>query len=110
MDEKRKPVKKAGPILALLLLLLPVLYVASAGPAAKLVVNRRLNWDTYNAIYAPLLAIGGEVRNALRRDRLVAWVVYSRWILLANAWVGLFGDIRPLEVPSSRWARRGALP
>ena len=51
MDDKRKPRKKAGTILAVVLLLLPVLYVASAGPALTMVPGR-IAPQTYWRVYA----------------------------------------------------------
>lgn len=47
MDEKRKPRKKAGAAVAVVLLLLPVLYVASAGPAVAMALRRNVDCDTY---------------------------------------------------------------
>jgi hypothetical protein len=54
MDENRKPKKKAGAILALVLLLLPFLYMASAGPAMALCTHRKIPCDTYFFVYAPV--------------------------------------------------------
>ena len=66
MDDKSKPRKKAGAILAVLVLLSPMLYVASAGPAAAWVVESYdFNDDSdfvsrarmYERVYAPLIAV-----------------------------------------------------
>jgi hypothetical protein len=55
MDEKRKPRKKAGAILIVaVLLLLPVLYVASAGPALAMVSEGKFNHRTYRRYYSPV--------------------------------------------------------
>jgi hypothetical protein len=56
MSENRKPRKKAGAIVALvlLLLLLPLPYVASIGPAIALTADGELSPSTYVSLYAPV--------------------------------------------------------
>lgn len=55
MDDKGKPRKKAGAIVALVLLLIvPVLYVLSYGPAWGLLIEERLSEEIFYMFYAPL--------------------------------------------------------
>ena len=54
MADKRKRTKKTeAAFCTLLLLVLPVLYVASAGPVAMLVMDGTVKRETYNYVYAP---------------------------------------------------------
>ena len=75
--DKRKPRKKAGPILAMVLLLLPLAYVASSGPAAAWVVEPdqfstfESRARTYNRVYAPLVA--AEWRSGTVQSAMMEW-------------------------------------
>jgi hypothetical protein len=74
MDEKRKPRKKAGAILAvavLLLFILPVVYVASIGPATWMVINRHAKIRAYRHIYGPVVAL--ETRGELALNAMDWW-------------------------------------
>ena len=53
MDENRKP-KTGGAAILAVLLLLPVLYVASVGPACAMLVHDIIDSRTYQAIYWPV--------------------------------------------------------
>ena len=57
MDDKRKPRKKAGPILSLLLLVLPVLYVLGSGPTFALMWSERIPEQAYRSAYGPLVRL-----------------------------------------------------
>ena len=53
-----------------LLLVLPAGYLASAGPAAAMVVQGNISLDTYESAYAPL----SNVRStSVRADRAMQW-------------------------------------
>ena len=55
MGNNRKPAKKGGAVaLAAVLILLPVLYVASAGPALAMVFNGQMTAHAYWRVYAPV--------------------------------------------------------
>jgi hypothetical protein len=58
MNDKRKSKKRGVAILAVVLLvLLPVLYVLSIGPAQWLLMTDRIAGTTYSAVYKPLIWI-----------------------------------------------------
>ena len=73
MNGKRSS-KKSGAAVAVLLLLLPVLYVASSGPANRLVCTGRVSEQTFNLFYAPLLWAAYSSETAL--DILTAYVSF----------------------------------
>jgi len=50
---------------ALFILIVPVLYVLSIGPAAWLMVNGYINDGTLHALYDPLILIDGKLRPPL---------------------------------------------
>jgi hypothetical protein len=78
MANKRKRTKKAEAAFCILLLLvLPVLYVASAGPVAMLVMSGTVERETYNYAYAP---VAGEEERSNIVGRVMGW------------WRGLFVD------------------
>jgi hypothetical protein len=57
MDDKRTS-KQRGAVIAVLfvlLLLLPTLYVASSGPAARLASHSHISWETYEVAYYPIM-------------------------------------------------------
>ena len=77
MDNARKPRKKLVAVLAVLVLFAPFLYVASAGPAAAMVVQDReffMNGPglcIYNRAYTPLIA--AEVRSQMLHATMDGW-------------------------------------
>ena len=95
MDEKRKPRKKAGAVLAVLvLLLLPALYVASIGTALGLAVDGKISEQTYWMAYAPV-----EKAATLCKPTSRALLSYQYW------WQPNFSmirdeDGRPLAIDS----------
>jgi hypothetical protein len=50
-------------------LLSPVLYVLASGPAAWLVIYDRMSFETYSAIYGPLVAAEGRSETVWRASR-----------------------------------------
>jgi hypothetical protein len=84
MDQKCESKKGGGTVVVavvLTALLLPTVYVASAGPAAVMVVKGRISFDIYSATYAPLLTIEQWLPRA---SRAMDWwrsffVTYGDW-------------------------------
>jgi hypothetical protein len=95
MDEVRKARKKGGPILAVMMLLLPVLYVAGSGPAVAMVMRRSWReFDTYNFAYAPVVA---TEKRSEAFGRAMGW------------WRGFFVNERLWQLHKAHWQLEKAL-
>jgi hypothetical protein len=64
---------------AIALVALPVLYVASVGPAAQLYLDDSIGADAYFSFYAPLFAVSERSEFLSRNlERYIAWWDYER--------------------------------
>ena len=84
-DSERR--SKWPAVVLAVLLLVPVLYVASAGPAAAWVVREKLAITTYYAVYAPVLTAEERwlpVSNAMAkwRKRFLSEDDETKWYVL----------------------------